>query len=79
VQAAEKHVDNIETILEGLKKDSLHSKRRFFSFRNVRSIILGLGLGGGAAGVLLFGGAGGLLGLLSCYYDKSSRQIFKFT
>ena len=75
-QAAQKHVNNIETILEGLKKNSLTPVGDSSTFI-VRSIILGLGLGGGAAGVLLFGGAGGLLGVaLSAIMIKASARFF---
>jgi hypothetical protein len=74
-EAAEKHVRNIETILEGLKKNSLTPIGDSSTFI-VRSIILGLGLGGGAAGVLLFGGAGGLLGLaLSAIMIKATARF----
>jgi hypothetical protein len=61
-QAAEKHVSNIETILDALKKNSLTPIGDSSSFVT-RSIILRLGIAGGAGGALLFGGASGLLGI----------------
>ena len=75
-QAAQKHVNNIETILEGLKKNSLTPIGDSSSFVT-RSIILGLGLGGGVGGALLFGGAGGLLGVaLSALMIKAAARFF---
>ena len=75
-QAAQKHVNNIETILEGLKKNSLTPIGDSSSFVT-RSIILRLGLGAGAAGALLFGGAGGLLGVaLSALMIKGAAKFF---
>jgi hypothetical protein len=76
-EAAQKHVNNIEIILEGLKRNSLSPPGDSSTFI-VRSIILGLGLGGGAAGVLLLGGgAGGLLGLaLSAIIIKAGARFF---
>ena len=59
---AEKHVGNIETIIGALKANSLAPPGDASAFVT-RSIILGLGLGGGA-GVLLMGGSGGLLPLV---------------
>jgi len=63
-KGAEKHVDNIETIIGALKANSLTPVGDASAFVT-RSIILGLGLGGGLTGGLLMGSAsGGLLGVV---------------